>query len=221
VGADPATFDRLLDPWRLLGMLERGQDARYQLTAMGALLRSDIAGSLRPAAVSYGQPWWWQPWGNLLDSVRTGLTAFDEVFHEPLFPFLARNPGAAAVFNANMTAMSAADAATLAKAFGLDEVTAVVDVGGGHGVLGRAILNRYPPISVVVFDRPDVVAGARTRRARPRWGSCAARPVTSSQTPLPQLTPTYSKTSSTTGPTSSAGPSWGPPAERLPRTPGC
>jgi hypothetical protein len=160
VGADPATFDRLLDPWRLLGILERGQDGRYQLTAMGALLRSDIAGSLRPAAVSYGQPWWWRPWGNLLESVRTGRTAFDEVFHEPLFPFLARNPDAAAVFNANMTAMSAADAATLAEAFGLDDVTTVVDVGGGHGVLGRAILDRYPPISVVVFDRPDVVAGA-------------------------------------------------------------
>jgi hypothetical protein len=112
------------------------------------------------AAVSYGQPWWRQPWGSLLDSVRTGLTAFDEVFHEPLFPFLARNPGAAAVFNANVTAMSAADATTLAEALGLNDVTAVVDVGGGHGVLGRAILNRYSPISVVVFDWPDVVAGA-------------------------------------------------------------
>ncbi|GAA0906288.1 hypothetical protein Vau01_113650 [Virgisporangium aurantiacum] len=114
---------------------------------------------MRPAALSYGQPWWWRPWGNLLDSVRTGRTAFDSVFHESLFPFLGRNPDAAAVFNANMTAMSATDAATLAEAFGLNDVTAVVDVGGGHGAIGTAILDTYPQTSVVVFDRPDVVAG--------------------------------------------------------------
>jgi hypothetical protein len=51
--------------------------------------------------------------------VRTGRTAFDGVFQASLFPFLGRNPDAAAVFNANMTAMSATDAATLAEAFGL------------------------------------------------------------------------------------------------------
>jgi hypothetical protein len=159
VGADPVTFNRLLEPLRLLGVLDRDEDGRFRLTALGGCLRSDVANSMRPAALTYGQPWWWRPWGNLLDSVTTGRTAFDEALQEPLFPFLRRNPDAAAVFNANMTAMSTTDAATLAEALGLGEANTVVDVGGGHGALGTAIRDRYPQAHVIVFDQPDVVAG--------------------------------------------------------------
>ena len=36
----------------------------------------------------------------------------------------------------------------------------VVDVGGGRGMLLAAVLARYPSVDGVLFDQPDVVAGA-------------------------------------------------------------
>jgi C-methyltransferase len=158
VAADPDMFQRLLPPLRVLGVIDRGDDGRYRLTVLGDLLRTDVPGSLRPAAVAFGQPWWWQPWGHLLDAVRTGGTAFDGVFGEPLYAFLGHDPEAAAVFNATMTTLSGVDVTPLAEALRLDGAIRVVDVGGGHGVLGLAIRRLFPRTEVVVFDRPDVVA---------------------------------------------------------------
>jgi hypothetical protein len=158
VDADPDAFARILEPLRVIGVLDRDATGAYGLTPLGTLLRSDIAGSLRPGAVSCGQDWWWRPWGNLLTAVRTGTTAFDGVFGEPLYAYLRRDPAAAAVFNAHMTSMSGASVSPLVDALDLAGPDRLVDVGGGHGVLGAAILARHPRTEVVVYDRPDVVA---------------------------------------------------------------
>jgi hypothetical protein len=36
----------------------------------------------------------------------------------------------------------------------------VADIGGGHGALLTAMLNRYPQMKGILFDQPHVVAGA-------------------------------------------------------------
>ncbi|KAF2184667.1 S-adenosyl-L-methionine-dependent methyltransferase, partial [Zopfia rhizophila CBS 207.26] len=36
----------------------------------------------------------------------------------------------------------------------------VVYAGGSHGVIGKLLAEKYPPILVVVQDRPEVIAGA-------------------------------------------------------------
>ena len=70
-------------------------------------------------ALSYGQPWWWDSFGQLIEAVRTGRRAFDVVYGESLFAYLGHQP-AAGIFNANTAAATTAAAAAVADAYSFD-----------------------------------------------------------------------------------------------------
>lgn len=65
-----------------------------------------------------------------------------------------------AVFDDAMTALSRGVADAVADAYDFGRFGTVVDVGGGRGALLGAVLARHPTMQGVLFDQPDVVAGA-------------------------------------------------------------
>jgi hypothetical protein len=142
------------------GVFAEQADGRFALTPVGEHLRTGVKGSLRGIADYCGSGWSWQAWGHLLESVRSGGTAFDRVFGEPVFDYLGKHPDESAVFNEGMTGFSSGIAPAVAEAYDFSAFQEVVDGGGGHGVLLRTILQAYPGVSGVVFDSPQVVAGA-------------------------------------------------------------
>jgi hypothetical protein len=93
-------------------------------------------------------------------SVRTGQPAFDHVHGTALFSYLESANDAAAIFNDHQSNMTRQDAAAVVAASDFAQYATVIDVGGGHGVLGAAILNVGPRTTVVVFDHPSVIASA-------------------------------------------------------------
>src|SRR5262249_8477070 len=118
-----------------------------------------VKGSLRGIADYCGSDWSWRAWGQLLDTVRTGRTAFDSVFGEPVFGYLGKHPDESAVFNEGMTGFSSNIAPAVAEAYDFGALKTIVDVGGGHGVLLTTILQTYAEVHGVVFDSPHVVVG--------------------------------------------------------------
>jgi precorrin-6B methylase 2 len=160
VGAHPGSLLRLLRALAGLGVFSEDPAGRFRLTPLADALRADVPRSLRPFAVSYGERWWWDSWGHLLHSIRTGETAFDHVHREGLFDYLRRDAAAAAVFHGNMTAMTRADAGTIASAIDVSGARLVVDVGGGHGALVIAILRAHPSARAILVDDAAVVDGA-------------------------------------------------------------
>lgn len=161
VGAHPRSLYRLLRALASQGLFAEHQDGRFRLTPVAELLRSDRPGSLRPFALCYGEVWWWNTWGHLLHSVQTGQTAFDHLNGQGLFAYLAREAEAAAIFNANMTAMTTAEAQAVMAAYDFASAQLVVDVGGGHAALVAAILKAHVQLRAVAFDQPAVIEGAR------------------------------------------------------------
>ena len=59
-----------------------------------------------------------------------------------------------------MTGLSAARAPVVAAHFDTSPYRRIVDLGGGHGVLLRALLARASAASGVLFDLPEVISGA-------------------------------------------------------------
>jgi hypothetical protein len=151
---------RVLRTLASVGVFDEQSDGRFALTPMGEYLRTGVKGSLRGIADYCGSDWSWRAWGHLLESVRTGRTAFDVVFGEPAFDYLGKYPDESAVFNEGMTGFSSNIAPAVAEAYDFAPFGTVVDVGGGHGVLLTTILRAYPGVNGVVFDSPHVVAGA-------------------------------------------------------------
>lgn len=160
-GAHPGALFRLLRFLTGVGLFAEVAPRRFALTPLGGLLRSDIPGSGRPMTVLLMNDPHWRAWGNLLHSVRTGETAFDHTHGMPLFDYLAEHPDDAAVFNAGMSSMAARSGPDIAKIYDFTGIERLVDVGGGHGQLLASILAANPAMQGVLFDRPEVVAGAR------------------------------------------------------------
>jgi hypothetical protein len=143
-----------------LGVFAADDAGRFSLTPMGNLLRSDVPGSARPIATYVCDPWSWKPWGDLAGAVKTGQPVFDRMFGEGVFDYLAKHPDEATTFNEGMTGFSQQAAAAVLKAYDFSKFGTIVDVGGGHGALLLAILKASPNSKGVVFDAPQVAAGA-------------------------------------------------------------
>lgn len=161
-GTHAPSLRRLLRALAMIGVLDEQPDGRYELTPIGTFLRQDVPGSLRALARMRGSDWQWRAWRELGYSVRTGETALDHVYGKPLFEyFAADSPQDGAVFNEAMTSHASQMHTAVAGAYDFPTEGTVVDVGAGHGTLTAAILQAHPGLSAVVFDLPQVVAGAR------------------------------------------------------------
>jgi 2,7-dihydroxy-5-methyl-1-naphthoate 7-O-methyltransferase len=100
-------------------------------------------------------------WGTLLDYVRTGQPAYQQVFGRPFWEDLAAHPEIAAEFDALMgPAGHGLPDYDVELSGGWDAVRTVVDVGGGTGALLASLLRRHPAARGVLVDLPGTVARA-------------------------------------------------------------
>jgi hypothetical protein len=161
VDANVDALNRLLRAVAALGILSEDSKGRFSLTEAGVMLRSDVSGSLRNAAIMYGEPWWWNAWGGLFDAVKTGDTAFQRVHHLDLFDYLNMHPSAAALFHSCMDLMTSEQTADIVSSVDFSSARKLIDVGGGQGALIAAILRANPQITAVLFDSPKVIESSR------------------------------------------------------------
>src|SRR5262245_41966632 len=143
------------------GVFTQDAEQRVALTPLAALLRTNVPGSLRAMVVFSGSPWLWQACSHLLEGMQTGQTPFDLAHGMSFFAYLAEHPDAAAVFNQYMAEAPLHRHAVIPAAVDFSGMGLVVDVGGGHGASLIAILHAHPALRGVLFDQPQVVAGAR------------------------------------------------------------
>ena len=161
-GADAAALYRLLRALASEGVFHQDTEGNFSLTEEWQALRSNVDGSAHSPAILFGESFWWDAWGGLFDSVRSGGTAFEQVHGVGFFEFLEANPDAACVFNAAMQSMTTERAAAIAAAIDMSGCRSLVDVGGGHGAFAAALACRHPEVAVTLFDRSSVVDGARS-----------------------------------------------------------
>lgn len=148
---------RLLAYLAVLGAFHRDGD-KWSLTDVGAMLRSDAAGSQRDLARIYGGLFY-RSFGALEHTVRTGGSAFSHVYGVQPFEHFAAHPADARLFEGAM----AAGTAFLELVPGVLDLPAggtVVDVAGGDGRLLGLVLTAAPGLRGVLFDRPHVVGAA-------------------------------------------------------------
>ena len=159
-GADAQSLYRVLRALASRGLFREDGDKRFSLTRLADALRTDAAHSIRPQALWSGSEAYRRTWGELSYSVRTGEPAFDHVYGKPFFEYLAEEPALAQIFNDVMTSASSDEGTAIAAAHDFSGYRRIVDVGGGHGALLAAILDRYPGPVGVLFDLSDVVETA-------------------------------------------------------------
>lgn len=158
IGTHPGATERLLRALTMQSVFTRRRDGTYQLTATAQALRSDSAMSVRPLLLILSHPLYWEHWGRLAESVRTGDSSLQAAYGMPLFECLEHEPDVAQVFNDAMTCTSALVTPPLLAAYDFTDAGTVVDIGGGNGRLLSAILRAAPLTRGVLFD----LAGTET-----------------------------------------------------------
>jgi hypothetical protein len=165
-GVDARSLTRLMRALAAVGLYvgdgdgDGDGDERFANTELGDALRADAPHSVAGWARFVGRPYHWQAYNSLEHSIRTGETAFAAVHGESVWDYLAKRPDEQKIFGEAMTALSQTVADDVVNAYDFGRFSTVVDVGGGRGMLLAAILSRYPSVDGVLFDQPDVVAGA-------------------------------------------------------------
>jgi hypothetical protein len=155
---------RLLRALASVGVFREGEDGRFGLTPLAEYLQTDVPGSLR-ALVIMRSELQYRAWGEVLQSLKTGETAFNLVFGQELFPYLTQHPTAATVFEEAMTNYTRRIAAAVVAGYDFSQFGTLVDVGGGYGTLLTAILQAHPALRGVLFDLPHVTEDAQKRIA--------------------------------------------------------
>ena len=156
---------RLLRALAALGVLHEDEERRFALTPAGGALRSDAPDSIAGWAAFVGRPSYWQAWGALLHSVRTGENAFRHVHGTDVWRYRAERPEESVAFDRAMASLTRRAEAPLLEAYDFGRFRTAVDVGGGNGTLLAALLLRHPSLQGVLFDQPHVAEGARATLA--------------------------------------------------------
>lgn len=151
-------------PLATVGVYAETDEGAFANTSLGAGLRTDVPGTMRPLARTLQDPALWSAWGHLGHSVRTGDNAFEALHGIDVWTHRERLPEQNAIFNANMAALSSlvADAVADADAYNFSGLSSVVDVGGGQGVLLEAVLAKNEHLTGTVFDQAHAVAATPT-----------------------------------------------------------
>ncbi len=160
LGADEGILARLLEATLGIGLFTLAGDGCYRLTALGALLRTDVPGSLRRYAIVSTDEWRWYAYAHIIDTLRTGEPGFVAAHGCRFWDYLASHPDAAASFEETMARVGAARDEAILASVDFSGFRCVVDVGGGRGNLVSAVLAAHPHLHGVLFDLPSVVEGA-------------------------------------------------------------
>lgn len=162
VDAHPDAVQRLLAGLSAFGVFRSDSAGRFHLTPLGSTLCSDTAGTAWPTAFLVGHEVG-AAWAEFGTTIRTGKSAFEQVFGCTFFDFLAVAPGPHDIFHRSQAAAITAELNDLSETFDMTAYRHVIDIGGGDGTLLCSLLANSPDTKGVVFDRPGVVGQAAIR----------------------------------------------------------
>jgi hypothetical protein len=148
----PPSLYRLLRALAYLGILEETDPGHFGLTDMGALLRSDVPGSMVATTQLFCGEGVWRSWGDLMAGVQTGRPSFERGIGLDPFAEFAQNAEASRNFNRAMSEGTLREAPAIIGTYDFTQSSTLVDIGGGDGALLASILAATPGLQGILFD---------------------------------------------------------------------
>lgn len=159
-GTHAPTLFRLLRALESIGLFRQVSPGVFANTPSTDCLRKDAprsqwAWTRLVLSTGMGE---YEAWAGLLDSVKTGIGAYDRMFGRPFWQFLRDNPHKSAIFNEAMRALSSRMTPTVTAALDWSRFPLIADIGGGLGSQLIDILDAHPSCRGILFDQPGVLA---------------------------------------------------------------
>jgi len=149
---------RMMRALASVGIFFETEGKRFELTPMAEYLKT---GAMRSIALLFNSDWSDKAWGYFMDSVKTGVTAFEKAHGMPVSDWLEINPRAAEVFNEANAVKAANSHRAIVDVYDFSGINKLTDVGGGLGALMAEILIANPLMKGIVADIPSVIQKAK------------------------------------------------------------
>jgi len=159
-GTHAPSLYRLMRTLANLGILTEDGTHRFALTTLGEALKTGATGSARATILTLASDWMSRGLEQLLYSVQSGKSGFEQSLGMPIFDWLATHPEEASMFSETMVGIHGAEPPAVAAAYDFSGSTTIVDVGGATGHLLTTILGRYAGARGNLYDLPHVVRDA-------------------------------------------------------------
>ena len=159
-GTHANSLYRVLRMMVSLGVFVEGPSRHFAINPAGALLRKDHPHSLRDMAIMFSDPWTLKSYTRMEDCLRTGTDGPTLEFGMHAFDYLRGSPEEGANFHRAMTSFSGGATVALLEVADFSGFKRLADCGGGHGFLLSRLMQKFPALQGVLFDLPEVVAGA-------------------------------------------------------------
>ncbi len=117
---------------------------------------------MRVNICNLGLPINWAAYQELGNAIQTNHSATEKVSPGGYWDYLAKNPMESNIFNLAMEGKSRGYIAGVLASYDFSSFGVVADIGGGHGHLLRAILERYPHTHGILFEQPQVIDEVRS-----------------------------------------------------------
>ncbi|HEX3784796.1 MAG TPA: methyltransferase [Pseudonocardiaceae bacterium] len=158
-GTEQTALNRLLRFLCGIDVVRQRDDGMFVVTPFGATLAAGTPGSVRDLAIFWMETHY-EAFGDLITTVRTGVTAFDVHFGQPLGDWLADKPEHVAGLVGAMNGVARWIKSDLLDGYVLPPGAVVADIGGADGTLVASLLADDPTRRGIVFDLPHVVTAA-------------------------------------------------------------
>lgn len=161
VGADPDALRRIIRFLAQHGVFRLSADT-VEVTNLGRTLADGPSNSLRTAA-EYFHRTHYAPFGNLLQTVRTGEPAATSFLGKPFFEWVNDHPDLADLQNDAMACFTRIARGNLLDIYDMPVGEVVADLGGADGSLLVQLLTRWPGRRGILYDLPGSVAAAHRK----------------------------------------------------------
>lgn len=155
-------LERLLGACVMLGLLRR-ENGGYANTPAADAYLTTASPTRMLGYINYSNAVLWKLWDNLPDAVREGTHRWKQTYGTdgPIFAQLFRTPEDQREFLLGMHGYGLMSSPQVVNAVDLGRFRTFVDLGGATGHLATAACQRWPNLTGVVFDLPQVVGLTR------------------------------------------------------------
>jgi hypothetical protein len=157
VGAHIPSLMRAMRALASRGVFAEPRPGYFELNPIGALLQTDHPLSMRGAFRMAPDL---EALTNLMYTLRTGKSSFEDLFGEDYFTYLSRRPELLNEFHASQSALTRIEQVVLLRSYDWRRIQLIVDIGGGNGTFLGLLLAANPDLRGVLFDLPNTVEGA-------------------------------------------------------------
>ncbi len=125
----------------------------YYISERGKLLGSDHPFSKREEARLNGAEYRYQPWGNLIEILKHGMSKeYSPTFENGTLDYLKDKPELLKTFHKAMSCISVRENSSIIKEYDFSKFSHVMDIGSGEGSFIKSILNKEPHLIGYMFD---------------------------------------------------------------------